>query len=373
MTVAMSQASLDEPPAISSAAVFLNKDATSHVTTAADENVIRLKDCVPEGIEIRPTAYGLGMFVNKHFPAGSIIYTGQARVIPNRFQRFLLETDQGTFPLDTETHSVAISETERHLYLFDAFMNHSCDPSTHSFQFAESELEYHTMCRVDMKPGDEITCDYNVFEYDCKGKEIFKCECRTKACIGEIRGFKFLTLADKKARISMIDDCVLQWYCEENPNVKYEVLDSKIPDSIKIEKIKDAVGDDDPELRMTANKHFQAGDVIFYRQSQFLSEDETVIIKIAGTRMWLGPRHIVEREGKRFEFFGFDSFQNHSCDPNTIMSYNSDRKSYCLRAVRSIAPGDELFSDYETFDPNIDGVSFMCCCGTTKCRGIVRA
>jgi hypothetical protein len=78
-------------------------------------------------------------------------------------------------------------------------------------------------------------------------------------------------------------------------------------------------------------------------------------------------------EGMR-ECYLFDSFQNHSCVPNTTMNYfeGSDTK-YELVASRDVAAGEELTSDYETFDTlGLDGTSFQCMCGTPQCRGLIR-
>jgi uncharacterized protein len=57
-------------------------------------------------------------------------------------------------------------------------------------------------------------------------------------------------------------------------------------------------------------------------------------------------------------------FVNHSCEPNLGFSGN-----VLLRAMRDVAPGEELTVDYCLFD---SGAGAMACrCGTPACRGTV--
>jgi SET domain-containing protein len=83
--------------------------------------------------------------------------------------------------------------------------------------------------------------------------------------------------------------------------------------------------------------------------------------------------HTVNRGAGLREFFGFDTFQNHSCEPNTAMRYLS-ATHYELVAAEAIAAGVELTCDYETFDTlYLDDSSFECKCCKPSCRGVVRA
>jgi hypothetical protein len=73
-------------------------------------------------VDIKRVVYGYGLVATKFFPKGSVIYVGEQLVIPNRYSEFRLIIDNRAdieFLLDTETHSVEISENERWLYLFD--------------------------------------------------------------------------------------------------------------------------------------------------------------------------------------------------------------------------------------------------------------
>lgn len=64
-------------------------------------------------------------------------------------------------------------------------------------------------------------------------------------------------------------------------------------------------------------------------------------------------------------------FINHSCDGN-CESEIAEKRVF-IRAVRNIAPGEELGYDYEigrdkSDPPNVDEI-YACRCGTAKCRG----
>lgn len=57
-------------------------------------------------------------------------------------------------------------------------------------------------------------------------------------------------------------------------------------------------------------------------------------------------------------------FINHSCEPNVGFAGN-----VVLVAMRDIAPGEELTTDYALFDDNDD--TMECGCGTPSCRRVI--
>jgi len=63
-----------------------------------------------------------------------------------------------------------------------------------------------------------------------------------------------------------------------------------------------------------------------------------------------------------------DDFVNHSCDPNCALYFEGD--SLILRAIRAIAPGQELFFDYGTIMFS-EPTTFHCTCGSPSCRGVI--
>jgi hypothetical protein len=67
---------------------------------------------------------------------------------------------------------------------------------------------------------------------------------------------------------------------------------------------------------------------------------------------------------------GVDDFVNHSCEPNCRVDV--DAAGPVLRALRPVAPGEELTYDYSTLMVR-DPTSFDCRCGSARCRGRIVA
>jgi SET domain-containing protein len=83
----------------------------------------------------------------------------------------------------------------------------------------------------------------------------------------------------------------------------------------------------------------------------------------------LGERidHCSYPDGKVVLWGAPDRHLNHSCDPNTWVSYEGD--TCYLRARRDVAAGEEITCDYNI---NItDGTAWPCRCGAARCRGRV--
>ena len=57
-------------------------------------------------------------------------------------------------------------------------------------------------------------------------------------------------------------------------------------------------------------------------------------------------------------------FINHSCEPNVGFAGN-----VVLAAMRDVAAGEELTTDYALFD--VHGTAMACGCGTPSCRGTI--
>lgn len=237
---------------------------------------------IPEGLKLKKVPYGYGLFATKYFSKGSTVYTGKQYVIPNKFAEFKLIIDNfdgAEYLLDTETHSVEVSESKRWLYLFDSFMNHSCDPSTISRSHPDTLTsgEYDTVALRDIHPEDEITCDYNLFEYDCHGKVIERCLCGARNCIGRVAGFKFLSTADQEARMQLVDIAVLE---AMSADIHNKFFYASIDES--------AVGlavDDSDAYQLSATQDLQEGFSICSFESSELGPETLVVIEFGGMRL----------------------------------------------------------------------------------------
>ncbi|MFO0957784.1 MAG: SET domain-containing protein [Isosphaeraceae bacterium] len=60
---------------------------------------------------------------------------------------------------------------------------------------------------------------------------------------------------------------------------------------------------------------------------------------------------------------------NHSCDPNCGLIIRKNDTSLELYALRPIAAGEELRTDYCTFENEIHFMTGPCLCGSDICRG----
>jgi hypothetical protein len=346
------------------------------VCTDASSSSQEIHQDIPNGLEIKPVSYGYGIFATKSFCKGSTVYVGQQIVIPNRYAQFrlILDNREGAeFNLNTDTHSVQFNDHERWLYLFDSFMNHSDDPTTISRQNHEQRLSntYETVALRDIKPGDEITCDYNLFEYDCHGKVIDECLCNADSCVGRVAGYRFLSIMQQKARIQLVDQEVLVAMGADVSNKFYYIPDLGCPlDRVRIE----STSGNPESYRLMTTRAFVRGEIVYSNKSLIFPEDWSIVIELNTKRIWLDKLvHTVNKGNGYREFYFFDSFQNHSCDPNTIMIYHDDQISYDIVAARDIEFGEELTSDYETFDDGLDGTSFHCRCGSSNCRNVINA
>jgi len=76
--------------------------------------------------------------------------------------------------------------------------------------------------------------------------------------------------------------------------------------------------------------------------------------------LWYGP-------GSAMDSVGIGERLNHSCEPNAGFS-----SPVTLVALRDIAAGESVEVDYATFQSDdLDGSSFVCACGSARCRGVV--
>src|SRR5207253_2144756 len=97
---------------------------------------------VPAGLHLRKNQRGdFGIFTERAVEAGDVIYRGRVEVVPAlRFteMRFVFRGAPAVgrpeieLPISMLVHTVVTTGGARHLYNFDSFMNHSCDPNSYS-------------------------------------------------------------------------------------------------------------------------------------------------------------------------------------------------------------------------------------------------
>ena len=64
-------------------------------------------------------------------------------------------------------------------------------------------------------------------------------------------------------------------------------------------------------------------------------------------------------------------FINHSCEPNCGLVIRRDSNVMEIHALRQIEAGEELFTDYATFEFEIQFMTDGCRCGSQRCRGLI--
>lgn len=208
-----------------------------------------------------------------------------------------------------------------------------------------------------------------MFEYDCShGKVIDPCLCGSTDCIGRVAGYRYLSIEEKQKRVHFVEVEVLEALAADSTNRFLYIPDLRCPtDRVAIEP----VGEE--SYKLVASRDFKGGEVVYSNEALLYSTDCAIVVEVCGKRKWIDNVVYTVNlgEGKR-AFYYFDSFQNHSCDPNTTMIYHSET-AYSTIASQDISEGDEITSDYESFDAGLDGTSFNCQCDAKKCRGIVKA
>jgi hypothetical protein len=449
---------------------------------AAPDDPYEISCVIPDGIAIKPTKYGLGIFTTREFLPNEVLYTGVYYNIDDfGYDRpLLLKTNQGNYQMTTEMHTVGIGHgteiKQRQLFTFDSFMNHSCDPNT----FSADEHEtvdggtYKTVALRRIEANEQITCDYDLFEYDSRMKGIEKCECQSKFCRGASLGFSFLSTDAQLNLLNRAYPEVINSWLANHPNILYRQV--TVPQGFAYRQ--SAGGDD---LHLIATKSFVAGEILHSYSTEYFDSNryDIVILNVetaiyddknqllinpvatgapatgggegdepdgeecrvsvsssnddpmdlpaiatatttaaAGLQtpvtlpssvrsddadaltadarpreMWYEPTriirkldlitHTVNRGNGLRECFGWDTFCNHSCEPNADFQYlcppgtSSTESESLFHETQTIARkeiqfGDMITCDYTSFDTELDGSEFICQCGAPSCQGVIR-
>lgn len=106
-----------------------------------------------------------------------------------------------------------------------AFVNHSCEPNTCSdvLSTTSASIEYAQVASRDIGAGEELTCDYNLFEYDNTETGFDPCMCGTSACVGKVMGFRHLSLEAQKQRLKDAEPYIIEAWLQENPQWRHLV------------------------------------------------------------------------------------------------------------------------------------------------------
>ncbi|MBU2562149.1 MAG: SET domain-containing protein [Nanoarchaeota archaeon] len=137
---------------------------------------------IPDSIEIKESN-GKGLFAKRLIKKGSIVFHFDGKI----------GDDAHTNPESLQIDEDKFLESTAG---FDNFLNHSCEPNCN--------IDWENLNLVALRNiqiGEELSFDYNTAEYDLINMVencSFKCNCGSKNCIGKVKGFRYLTLEQKK-------------------------------------------------------------------------------------------------------------------------------------------------------------------------------
>ena len=182
---------------------------------------------------------GTGIIAKKAFAKGEKIFTSFAvpwlEEFPDDVQFFL---NGKKFTHNREIHTYIVGESFAIYSGWNCFMNHSCDPNTGGFDYVypsetEEKFSFTAVALKSIAPGDELTCDYNTFEWDIPSKQqIEKCLCGSDVCLSKdnlpIKGMKYLPLRLQKQKFSLAIPPIQEQLKEQNPSAFLTVNASKL-------------------------------------------------------------------------------------------------------------------------------------------------
>jgi hypothetical protein len=99
--------------------------------------------------------------------------------------------DKYSLQIDEKKHLFAFSENPEIESSLFKFLNHGCSPNSY-FDMPKGTL----IALKNIEPNDEIVFHYCTTEYEMSSP--FQCHCGSKNCIGEIKGYKYLSTEVKE-------------------------------------------------------------------------------------------------------------------------------------------------------------------------------
>ena len=138
---------------------------------------------LPDLIEIKKTSAGKGLFAKKGIKKNSIVFHFEGKI----------DDDAHTNP---ESLQIGEDQFLESSVKFDDFLNHSCEPDCY--------IDWQNLNLIslrDIQNGEELSFNYNTAEFDLINMDencSFKCQCNSKNCIGEVKGFRYLSFEQKK-------------------------------------------------------------------------------------------------------------------------------------------------------------------------------
>jgi hypothetical protein len=339
------------------------------INSKFDKYTKTIEVILPNSIKIIKNECGYSLISRQKISKNEIIYTGVYYVISNNDETYTLciKTEDGdiTFNDISNIHSVKQDEETRQLYTFDGFMNHSCNCNSVSSDGKSDGSNcffYDQIAIKDINIGDEITCNYLHFDYECDGHS-FECLCKSDNCIKFVNGFKNCSLETKVSLLPYVDNIIFNLFKKDNPDIL--IRDYGFNENIELFK--------DEEKKYYINKslkNFKPGEIVFKNTAEKIPLDKNIILNIKNNiYISINQSHCTRCENHNI-FYTFDSFTSHSCNPN-CSHLKLDEDNYVMVAQKYINIGDEITCDYSSFQSKYDTYSFICNCGENNCKGVI--
>jgi hypothetical protein len=171
--------------------------------------------------------------------------------------------------------------------------------------------------------------------------------------------FKNIPLTKQIDLLPYVDKEVIDLWLHDNPKIIL-IHDNKLPETLKIKN-------ENGYYSLQSLKKFNKDDIICKNEILYIEHDSIIIMNVNNKYILMeNIMHSVNNINNRF-FYYFDSFGEHSCDPNHELINTSDTE-YNLVALKNIDIGDILTSDYTLYDHNNDAPKFECNCKSTNCK-----
>ncbi len=126
-------------------------------------------------VTVTKSAAGRGVHAKKSIPENQVLFTVTGHKSNKR--------SRTSFQIDADTHMEP--------NIFGAYLNHSCEPNAGIRTNFEGLLD--VVARRQIKPGEEVTVDYAMFEYELADMAKVACLCDSPGCRGAILGYKHLS------------------------------------------------------------------------------------------------------------------------------------------------------------------------------------
>ena len=225
------------------------------------KNIPVIREVTPEGVEIKADRYGgLGIFATRDFKVGETVQKSHFILITDSVDKVILKLDDGeeSHDLFSYIHGYWYGSKEggvRSINGFGAFTNHSCDPSVHCVDL-DDEMMYRAIALKNIKAGDEITENYNQYEWD-KDDVIEECLCGAgHECSKVISGFRNIENDMQCRMLAMASEEVRELWLEEHRDILFiEIETRKGVKCVKEESM--------DEVSIVADHKFLEDEIIF--------------------------------------------------------------------------------------------------------------